>query len=268
MDRDRRRCPPRRCCKPRLQPRRPARKRGKGDGPPKRRGEPAGAVCWCWPGLCRKSAPLARIMPPPHLITFFRPRLSRKNATIPKCSAGGRVVWRRAVVAASSLFSCVVLLAALLTTDSARGADLPPSPPPPPPPVVPVYKAPDPILSVFYTGGAFNWVHHTGSVPNSTQADTAQYTVGFKVFGGYRFTRQNSVEVTYHYLGQVNIEGLPIPTTERAWAISGSFVQVSPPFSQWIGPGPWNDYLHAFVRLGLAYKHVEQSSALGTIDEG
>jgi hypothetical protein len=83
-----------------------------------------------------------------------------------------------------------------------------------------------------------------------------------------RFTPQNSVEVTYYDLGKVKIEGLPVDTHEHAWAISGSFVHVSPPFSQWIGPGPWNDYLHVFVRLGLAYKHVTQDSVIGTIDEG
>jgi hypothetical protein len=111
--------------------------------------------------------------------------------------------------------------------------------------------------------------HHTGYVPDTpTQADTAQYTVGFKVFGGFRFMPQNSVEVTYYDLGKVKIEGLPIDTHEHAWAVSGSFVHVSPPFSQWIGPGPWNDYLHVFVRLGLAYKHVTQDSVIGTIDEG
>jgi len=153
----------------------------------------------------------------------------------------------------------------------ARAADiaLPPPAPEvaPPPPVLPPQV--DPAYSRFYAGGAFNWVHHTGYVPNTTtQADTAQYTVGFKVFGGFRFMPQNSIEIAYHHLGQVQIEGLPLETHERAWAISGSFVHVSPPFSQWIGPGPWNNYLHAFVRVGLAYKHVEQTSAAGTLDEG
>jgi hypothetical protein len=32
--------------------------------------------------------------------------------------------------------------------------------------------------------------------------------------------------------------------------------------------GSVEHYLHAFVRLGLAYKHVEQTSAVGTLDEG
>jgi hypothetical protein len=150
---------------------------------------------------------------------------------------------------------------------AAHAADIALPQPAPPPPVIPPQV--DPVYSRFYMGAAFNWVHHTGYVPDTpTQADTAQYTVGFKVFGGFRFMPQNSVEVTYYDLGKVKIEGLPIDTHEHAWAVSGSFVHVSPPFSQWIGPGPWNDYLHVFVRLGLAYKHVTQDSVIGTIDEG
>jgi len=36
--------------------------------------------------------------------------------------------------------------------------------------------------------------------PNTpTEADTAQYTTGFKVFGGYRFTDVSAVELAYHY---------------------------------------------------------------------
>ena len=180
-------------------------------------------------------------------------------------------MWRRVVAATSSLCCCVVLLAALLAMDSARGADLPPpaAPPPPPPPVVPVYKAPDLVWSSFYVGGAFTWVHHTGYVPNTLpRASAEEYTVGFKVFGGYRFTPQNSVEIEYHHLGGVRIDDMPVETHEHSWAITGSFVHESPPFTQWIGPGPWYDYLHAFVRLGLAYKHVEQDSVIGTFNEG
>jgi hypothetical protein len=180
--------------------------------------------------------------------------------------ARGKVV-RHAAYVALTVIACGHGLShgVPLATDIA----LPPPPAPAvdPPPVLPPQV--DPAYSRFYVGGAFNWVHHTGYVPNTaTQADTAEYTIGFKVFGGYRFTAQNSVEVAYHHLGKVSIEGLPIPTTEQSWAISGSFVHVSPPFSQWIGPGPLNDYLHAFVRLGLAYKHIEQDSAVGTLDEG
>jgi hypothetical protein len=181
--------------------------------------------------------------------------------------ARGKIVWRRGAVVALTVIAC----GHGLLREQARAADiaLPPPAPEvvPPPPVLPPQV--NPVYSRFYVGGAFNWVHHTGYVPDTpTQADTAQYTVGFKVFGGYRFMPQNSVEIAYHHLGQVQIEGLPIETHERAWAISGSLVHVSPPFSQWIGPGPLNDYLRAFVRLGLAYKHVEQTSALGTLDEG
>jgi opacity protein-like surface antigen len=177
-------------------------------------------------------------------------------------------VWRRVALVALTLAACGQGL--LLGPGAAQAADIalpPPAPEVVPPPVIPPQVSP--AYSRFYAGGAFNWVHHTGYVPNTTtQADTAEYTVGFKVFGGYRFTPQSSFEVAYHHLGKVKIEGLPIDTHEQAWAVSGSFVHVSPAFSQWVGPGPLNDYLHAFVRLGLAYKHVEQISALGTLNEG
>jgi len=45
-------------------------------------------------------------------------------------------------------------------------------------------------------------------------------------------------------------------------------VYVSPAFARWIGPGPLNENLHLMLRLGLAYKHVEQTSALGRLNEG
>jgi opacity protein-like surface antigen len=183
-------------------------------------------------------------------------------------SAQGEAVSRRAAFAALTMIACGHGL--LHEQGSARAADIalpPPAPAVVPPPVVPPQV--NPAYSRFYVGGAFNWVHHTGYFPNTTtQADTAEYHVGFKVFGGYRFTAQNSLEVAYYHLGKARIEGLPVETHEQAWAVSGSFVHVSPAFSLWIGPGPLNDYLHAFVRLGLAYKHVEQTSALGTLNEG
>jgi outer membrane protein with beta-barrel domain len=182
---------------------------------------------------------------------------------------GGKIVWRRAA------FVALMVIAGghglLHDCSVARAADIALPPPPPPPVVPPPIVAPqvDPAYSRFYVGGAFNWVHHTGYVPNSpTEASAAEYTVGFKTFGGYRFTPQNSVEVAYHYLGRVHIEGMPVETTEQSWAVAASFVHVSPPWSQWLGPGPFGDYLHSFVRFGLAYKHIEQDSVIGTLDEG
>ena len=129
--------------------------------------------------------------------------------------ARGKVVWRRGVVVTLTVIAC----GHGLLREQASAADIALPPPEPaviPPPVVPPQV--DPAYSRFYVGGAFNWVHHTGYVPNSTnQADTAEYTVGFKLFGGYRFTAQNSVEVAYHHLGKVDISGLTIPTTEQSW---------------------------------------------------
>jgi OmpA-like transmembrane domain len=157
------------------------------------------------------------------------------------------------MLAASSLCGCVVLLGALLTTDSARGADLPP-PQLPPPPVVPAYKAPGPVLTGFYIGGALNNTHHTGYVPLS-QDSAEQYALGFKVFGGYRFTDNIRFEAAYHYLGKVQFEeASPIESTEQSWAVSGSAVLMTPEFSRWVGPGYVPTYF--FLRFGLAYKNI------------
>ena len=179
------------------------------------------------------------------------------------------VVWRRAAVVALTVIACGHGL--LLEQGQAQAADIAlpaPAPEVAAPTVAPIQPS-TLVPSRFYVGGAFNWVHHSGYVPNTTtQADTAQYTVGFKVFGGFRFSDVNAVEVAYHHLGRVKIEGLPDETHEQSYAISGSVVYVSPAFSQWIGPGPGYEYLHAMLRLGLAYKHIEQISAIGTIDEG
>ena len=180
-------------------------------------------------------------------------------------------MWRRVVLAAVSFCGCGVLLAALLTTDSAYGADLPPPqvPPPPPPVVAPVYKAPDPVLTGFYLGGAFNHTHHTGYVP-LTQArwNAEEYALGFKVFGGYRFTDNVRVETAYHYLGKIDFqEGFPIDSTEQSWALSASAVFMTPEISQFIGRQTFVP-TYFFLRFGLAYKHIHHVAAVGTFDEG
>src|SRR5882757_1542896 len=123
-----------------------------------------------------------------------------------KCARTGEdSVWRRVALVALTLAACGQGL--LLGPGAAQAADIalpPPAPEVVPPPVIPPQVSP--AYSRFYAGGAFNWVHHTGYVPNTTtQADTAEYTVGFKVFGGYRFTPQSSFEVAYHHLGKVKI---------------------------------------------------------------
>src|SRR5262245_4792916 len=137
-------------------------------------------------------------------------RRPRQNAAGSVC-ARRKIVWPRAVFVALTMVAC----GHALPHEMARAADialLPPAPEVvPPPPVLPPQVSP--AFSRFYAGGAFNWVHHTGYVPNTTtQADTAEYHVGFKVFGGYRFTAQNSFEVAYHHLGKAKIEGLSVDT--------------------------------------------------------
>jgi opacity protein-like surface antigen len=122
-------------------------------------------------------------------------------------------------------------------------------------------------FSRFYAGGAFNWVHHTGYVPNSpTQADTAEYSIGGKAFGGLRLNPSLSVEAAYHYLGEVQVEGLPVVTHERSHAVSGSFVFMTPALPQFLGTNftSW----HIMARLGLAYKRITQTSVLETASEG
>src|SRR5438067_118078 len=190
-------------------------------------------------------------MLPAGVAIIFRPRLSRQNTTRWKCTRRGRVVWRRVELAASSLCCCGVLLAALVTMDSALATDLPPPQLPPPPPVAPAYKAPDPVLTGFYLGGALNNTHHTGYVPLS-QNSAEQYALGFKVFGGYRFTDGIRFEAAYHYLGKIQFdEGSPIESTEQSWAVSGSAVLMTPELSRWVGPGYVPTYF--FLRIGLAY---------------
>ena len=119
----------------------------------------------------------------------------------------------------------------------------------------------------FYAGAGFNWVHHTGYVPNSaTQADTAQYVIGGKAFGGYRFNEFLQFEVAYHHLGRVQVEGLPFVSYERSYAISGSAVHVTEPLSRWFGPG--FERVHGMFRAGLAYKNIQQTLPSETLEEG
>jgi opacity protein-like surface antigen len=175
-------------------------------------------------------------------------------------------VWRRVVSGAVSLCGSVVFLGALLTADSARAADLPPPQLPPPSPAVAAYKAPDPALTGFYIGGALNDTHHTGYVPLS-QNSAEQYALGFKVFGGYRFTDNIRFEAAYHYLGKIQFEeDSPIESTEQSWAVSGSAVLMTPELSRWVGPGYVPTYI--FLRFGLAYKNINHVSAVGTFNEG
>jgi hypothetical protein len=147
---------------------------------------------------------------------------------------------------------------------AARGADAP----------TPVYKA-EPIPSApvlwsrYYVGAAANWVHHTGYVPDSGRLNWAaeRYSLGGKVFGGYRFTETVSFEAAYHYLGKVSFfEGSPILSEERSYAVSGSAVFLSPALSRW--DGQTNLPIHAFLRLGLAYKDITHLAAVGTFHEG
>ena len=123
-----------------------------------------------------------------------------------------------------------------------------------------------PIFYRFYAGGALNWVHHSGYVPNSlTQADTQQYALGGKVFGGVRIDPFWHFEVTYYYLGKAEVAGLPLPTDEHSSAISGSVLYVSPPLRQFFaGIASW----HVLARLGMAHKWIVQTSDAGTLKEG
>ena len=141
--------------------------------------------------------------------------------------------------------------ASLLTSGTALAADAP----------TPVYKAPPlppaPEWSRYYVGAAVNWVHHTGYVPADSKWSfgAERYSFGGKVFGGYRFTETVSFEATYHYLGKVSFfEGSPILSDERSYAVSGSAVFLSPALSSWVGAT--NLPIHAFLRLGLAYKDI------------
>src|SRR6185295_11876060 len=57
----------------------------------------------------------------------------------------------------------------------------------------------------FYAGAAFNWTHHTGSIPDKPvgyiwNGNAKQYTAGGKAFVGYRFNEYVHFEATYHYL--------------------------------------------------------------------
>jgi outer membrane protein with beta-barrel domain len=164
------------------------------------------------------------------------------------------------VVAGVLVCSQVVLLA----TGLASGADLPLPPAPAP---VAAYKAPVAVpFSRFYVGAAFNWTHHTGYVPNTTFS-VERYTVGGKVFGGYRLNEVVQLEGAYHYLGRVPFyEGVLTNSHESSWAVSGSVFLVSPPISNWIGPT--HVPIHAFVRFGLAYKDITHESVFGTFHEG
>lgn len=130
----------------------------------------------------------------------------------------------------------------------------------------PVYKAP-PVAPVgrHYIGGALNWTHHTGYVPN-TSWDVEQYTFGAKVFGGYRLNDHVAVEIAYHYLGRAPFdEGFATPSYERSHALSGSVVIVSPSVSSWVGA---SHPIHVFVRLGLAHKDITHEALVGTFHEG
>ena len=75
-----------------------------------------------------------------------------------------------------------------------------------------------------------------------------------------------SVEAAYHYLGEVQVEGLPVVTHERSHAVSGSLVYMTPPLPQFLGTNfaSW----HLMARAGLAYKRITQTSALEAVNEG
>jgi hypothetical protein len=163
-------------------------------------------------------------------------------------------------IAVVALFVCSQTL--LLATNAARAADLPR-----PEPAVPAYTAPvDVPFSRFYVGAAFNWTHHTGYVPN-TPWSVERYTVGGKVFGGYRFNEVAALEGAYHYLGKVPFyEGALTNSEESSYAVSGSVLLMSPELSRWLGPTHLP--IHAFVRFGLAYKNITHDSVFGSFNEG
>jgi hypothetical protein len=128
-------------------------------------------------------------------------------------------------------------------------------------------RAEDLVPSRLYAGAAFTWVHHTGYVPGAvTQADVAQYAIGGKAFVGFRAHEYVQFEAAYHYLGQVQVEGLPYPSDERSYAFSGSAVHVSQPLSRWLGSGFQS--IHGLLRLGLAYKNISQTLPNETVREG
>jgi hypothetical protein len=134
-----------------------------------------------------------------------------------------------------------------------------------------VYEAPppSPVWSRYYIGGAVNWVHHTGYVPDAGRLNYAaeRYSFGGKAFGGYRFTETVSFEAAYHCLGEVSFsEGSPVLSHERSYAVSGSAVFLSPALSTWVGPTSLP--IHGFLRLGLAYKDITHLSPVATFHEG
>jgi hypothetical protein len=160
-----------------------------------------------------------------------------------------------------------ILLAFSLIAASAAGAADLPIPPRQAPPAVPAYKAPALVeFKRFYVGAAVNWTHHTGYVPHTVWS-AEWYTFGGKAFGGFRFTDWASFEVAYHHLGRARFnEGLPTPSHEQSYALSGSVVFTFPPISNLIGPT--HVPIHAFLRFGLAYKHITHEAFDGTYQEG
>ena len=154
------------------------------------------------------------------------------------------------------------VLVALSLSAAAHAADVPARGAPGELAAVPVNKA-QPVTSFarHYVGGALNWAHHTGYVPN-TSWDVEHYTFGAKVFGGYRINDHVAVEIAYHYLGRAPFdEGFAVPSYERSHALSGSVVIVSPWVSSWAP-------IHVFVRLGLAYKDITHEAVVETFHEG
>jgi hypothetical protein len=156
-----------------------------------------------------------------------------------------------------------VLLALSLSSNAARAVDLSRPRNPPDRSIARPRAAEE--FSRFYIGGAANWVHHTGYVPNQ-QWNVEHYAFGGKAFGGFRINPYVHVEVVCHYLGKVPFdEGFPTPSYERSYAVSGSVLLVSPSISQWIGTTHLP--IHAFVRFGLAYKGITQIAFDGTLRE-
>ncbi len=164
----------------------------------------------------------------------------------------GDIVWRRAVLAVASTIICGLWLPIART--AAQSID-----PAPLPNDVPIFYR-------FYAGGALNWVHHSGYAPNSlTQADTQQYALGGKAFGGVRINPSWQFEVSYYYLGKAEVAGLPLTTDEHSYAVSGSVLYLSPPLQEFVaGIASW----HLLVRLGMAHKWIVQTSDAGTLKEG
>jgi OmpA-like transmembrane domain len=165
----------------------------------------------------------------------------------------------------------ILLALSLLVTGEANGADLPIPPVAEEHPIAPSDNAPAKVVfSRYYIGAAVNWVHHSGYLPDMPWGADS-YSLGGKAFGGYRFNDKVQFELAYHYLGRVPFhEHLQMlfgnELEEQSQAVSGSVVLFLPQLPRWVPPTQVP--IFPFLRFGLAYKDIQQSSTAGTIHEG